>query len=105
MSVRASTYGMIRLLKDAYIRIQTIFEICMKIHKCMEMLKSVYMVLSLARQAAVPLPRNYTEILSIRLRNTTEHLAEKTSKSSPNRSNNGTESMKQCPWNDVGAET
>ena len=33
--------------------------------------------ISLARQAAVPPPRNYTETLSIILQSTTEHLAEK----------------------------
>ena len=66
---------------------------------------NIYGQLSLAWQAAVPPPRNYTTNLSILLKSTNEHLAEKPSKSSPNRSQNGAESMKKRPWNDGGAET
>ena len=62
-------------------------------------------MLSSAQRAAVPPPRNYIEILSIILQNITEHLAQKPSKSSPNRSQNSAESMKKRPWNDGGAET
>ena len=65
----------------------------------------IYIYISLARQAAVPPPRNYTKILSIILQNTIEYLADTASKSSPNRSPNGAESMKKRPWNDGAAET
>ena len=54
----------------------------------------IYIIYLLARQAAVPPPRNCRDILSIIWRNTTEHLAEKRSKSSLNRLKNGAESMK-----------
>ena len=43
--------------------------------------------------------------LSFLLQNTTEHLADKSSKSSPNRSKNDAQSMKKRPWNDGGAAT
>ena len=43
--------------------------------------------------------------LSFVLQNATEHWAEKPSKSSSNRSPNGSESVKRNPWNDDGAET
>ena len=51
--------------------------------------KYVHVHISLARQAAVPPRRNYTEFLSVISQSTTEHLAEKPSKSSPNRSKDG----------------
>ena len=53
------------------------------------------LLVSLARQAAFPPPRNYTEFLSVILQTTTEHVAENPSQPSPNRSNNGAESMNQ----------
>ena len=43
--------------------------------------------------------------LSFVLLTSTEHLTEKYSKSSPNQSKNGAESMNKRPWNDGGAET
>ena len=54
----------------------------------------VYFYIFSAAQAAVPPPRSSTEILSNILQSTTEHLAEKPSESSANRSENGAELMK-----------
>ena len=68
----------------------------------------IYIYLSLSLFSAASRDSATAQVyrhLSFLLQNTTEHLAEKSSKSSPNRSQNGAESMKKRPWNDGGAET